>query len=67
MAKARLESLQQKEKQYRDLMNKLSGNGEKRYVTILTVYLRSIETDMLTYVHDDQHLFMHILLEMTCD
>jgi hypothetical protein len=30
MAKARLESLQQKEKQYRDLMSKLSGNGEKR-------------------------------------
>ncbi|CAF0773701.1 unnamed protein product [Adineta ricciae] len=30
MAKARLESLQQKEKQYRDLMSKLSGNSEKR-------------------------------------
>jgi cysteinyl-tRNA synthetase len=30
MAKARLESLQQKEKQYRELMNKLSGNSEKR-------------------------------------
>jgi hypothetical protein len=30
MAKARLESLQQKEKQYRDLMIKLSGNSEKR-------------------------------------
>ncbi|CAF4247097.1 unnamed protein product, partial [Rotaria sp. Silwood2] len=29
MAKARLESLQQKEKQYRELMNKLSGNSEK--------------------------------------
>lgn len=32
MAKTRLESLQQKEKQYRDLMSKLSGNSEKRYV-----------------------------------
>ncbi|CAF0855487.1 unnamed protein product [Rotaria sordida] len=30
MARARLESLQQKEKQYRELMNKLSGNSEKR-------------------------------------
>lgn len=29
-AKARLESLQQKEKQYRELMSKLSGNSEKR-------------------------------------
>lgn len=32
MAKTRLESLQQKEKQYRYLMSKLSGNSEKRYV-----------------------------------
>jgi len=30
MAKTRLESLQQKEKQYRELMSKLSGNTEKR-------------------------------------
>ncbi len=31
MAKAHLDSLQQKEKQYRELMIKLTGNSEKRY------------------------------------
>ncbi|CAF5172586.1 unnamed protein product, partial [Rotaria magnacalcarata] len=41
MAKARLESLQQKEKQYRDLMSKLSGNSEKRYVHSLNVLVKS--------------------------
>ena len=32
-AKARLDSLQQKEKQYRELMIKLTGNTEKRCVS----------------------------------
>ena len=41
MAKARLESLQQKEKQYRDLMSKLSGNSEKRLVLRLMQYILS--------------------------
>jgi hypothetical protein len=34
MAKARLDSLQQKQKQYRELMIKLTGNTEKRYALI---------------------------------
>jgi len=32
MAKARLDSLQQKAKQYRELMINLTGNSEKKYV-----------------------------------
>ncbi|CAF2265923.1 unnamed protein product [Rotaria magnacalcarata] len=40
MAKARLESLQQKEKQYRDLMSKLSGNSEKRIADLQSALFR---------------------------
>jgi hypothetical protein len=35
MAKAHLDALQQKAKQYRELMIKLSGNSEKRYISSL--------------------------------
>ncbi|CAF0800873.1 unnamed protein product [Rotaria sp. Silwood1] len=40
MAKARLESLQQKEKQYREVMNKLSGNSEKRIADLQAALFR---------------------------
>ncbi|UJR25871.1 hypothetical protein I4U23_007221 [Adineta vaga] len=40
MAKTRLESLQQKEKQYRDLMSKLSGNSEKRITDLQAALFR---------------------------
>jgi hypothetical protein len=46
MAKARLDSLQQKEKQYRELMIKLTGNTEKRYTLRLiysNLFLSTIE------------------------
>ncbi|CAF0939041.1 unnamed protein product [Rotaria sordida] len=40
MAKARLDSLQQKEKQYRELMIKLSGNSEKRIADLQAALFR---------------------------
>jgi hypothetical protein len=41
MAKARLDSLQQKAKQYRELMINLTGNSEKKYVDNEKRVLRS--------------------------
>ena len=40
MAKTRLDSLQQKEKQYRELMTKLSGNSEKRIADLQSALFR---------------------------
>jgi ribosomal silencing factor RsfS len=53
MAKARLDSLQQKQKQYRELMIKLTGNTEKRYVlTDIVDFLISYQTDNKRLVND---------------
>ena len=51
MAKAHLDSLQQKEKQYRELMIKLTGNSEKRYIR-----REMMDSDSFLYIEETEFI-----------